>query len=163
MIGNAFPILKEHCKGDFTQERSIWWFGGTLELGHHSILASAFKEIIGCCDLNIGNKTVRMTGELAAALCGGLFSHTCFYLSPSFPRQRECRASQTGHGGSQKWSIIKDMLFYPETLNIRKFWFGLELCCVLGVWMLAAETSWESLLFISGTSHPLSHSRKFIR
>lgn len=155
-----FPLWKNIVGETLPKREQFGDFGGTLELRHHSILASAFKEIITCCDLNIGNKTVRMTGDLAAALRGGLFSHTCFLSFPQLPQARG--VPKTGHEGSQKGSIREEMLFYPETLHIRKVWFSLELCCVLGVWMLAAGTSWEPLLLISGISHPLAHTRKSI-
>lgn len=67
-----------------------------------------------------------MTGELAAALCSHLFSGTtgCLWLSPNLPRQRECRASQTGHAGSQKRDVKKETLFYPESL----VWAGIVQC-----------------------------------
>lgn len=84
------------------------------------ILASAFKEIMTCCDLNIGNKTVRMTGDLAAALRGGLFSHTCFLSFPQLPQARGGSSIPDRARREPERSSREEMLFYPETLHIRK-------------------------------------------
>lgn len=113
-----------------------------------------------CCGLNTGNKTVCKAGELAAALCGGLFSRTTGCRSPQLLSQAKGAPEhprQSMQGGRNE--TLKRDAFLPGNIKQQGslVWTGMVLCVREFGWWLAGPLGTRCFSSMVSVTHMHTH------